>query len=37
MAAAVRSFIRRHPDWFEPRYLTPNQMFRLYRVKIPPG
>lgn len=35
LTGAVRSFVARHPTWFEPYYLTPRGMFRIYRVKIP--
>lgn len=37
LTGAVRSFMARHLEWFEPQYLTPRGMFRIYRVKMPRG
>ena len=35
LTGAVRSFIARHLEWFEPHHLTPRGMFRIYSVKMP--
>ncbi len=37
LTGAVRSFIARHLEWFEPQHLTPRGMYRIYRVKLPRG
>jgi len=35
LTGAVRSFMARHGEWFQPRYLTTRGMFRIYRVELP--
>ena len=36
LTTAVRRLIAQRPQWFQPVYLTPQGMFRIYRVTLPP-
>ena len=37
LTAAVRRFVRAHPEWFVPRYQTPQRTYHVYRVRLGPA